>query len=115
MSTLVAFGPNGGLDDFDFEVPADLYFRSGGFAKRALGYRRFDSAAEAIRFVVEDLPRTDLPQVLLEVGEERIQPQQIPQLYDSPRYPLPRAPVTRALPAAALPPSRRGSSPARAL
>ena len=41
---------------FDYELPAELFTakRKGG-ARSRLGYRRFATAAEAIRFIVEDL------------------------------------------------------------
>ena len=45
---------------FDYAIPAELFMakRKGG-ARQPLGYRRFATAAEAIRFAVEDfLDRT---------------------------------------------------------
>jgi hypothetical protein len=41
---------------FDYGIPAELFMgkRKGG--PRQLRYRRFATAAEAIRFVVEELP-----------------------------------------------------------
>ena len=42
---------------FDYGLPAELFMlkRKGG-ARQRLGYRRFATAAEAIRFAVEDFP-----------------------------------------------------------
>lgn len=42
---------------FDYGTPAELFMakRKGG-ARQPLGYRRFATAAEAIRFAVEDFP-----------------------------------------------------------
>jgi hypothetical protein len=44
---------------FHFSTPAELFKakRKGG-ARQPLGYRRFTTAAEAIRFAVEDFPAT---------------------------------------------------------
>ncbi len=54
-----------------------------------MGYRRFWSAAEAIRFAVEDLPATGM-QVWLEVGNEQLNEDRIRQLYESGDYPFAR-------------------------
>ena len=42
---------------FDYGIPAELFMgkRKGG-ARQPLRYRRFATAAEAIRFAVEELP-----------------------------------------------------------
>ena len=57
-----------------------------------MGYRRFASAAEAIKFAVEELPPAQLLGAVLEVSEERFDCEGIRQLYDSPNYPLARQP-----------------------
>ena len=43
---------------FDYEAPAELFMakRKGSTRQQRLGYRRFATAAEAIRFAVEDFP-----------------------------------------------------------
>ena len=74
---------------FDYNRPAALFLESPTGRGRRQGYRRFWSAAEAIRFALEELPITGL-QVCLEVGEERYRNAAIRQLYDSPDYPLHR-------------------------
>ena len=57
---------------------------------RAVRYRRFAIAAEAIRFAIEELGREHLAGVYLEVDEERFDSTGIRRLYDSGHYPLPR-------------------------
>ncbi len=73
---------------FDYNRPAAIFLESPTATARPQGYRRFWTAAEAIRFAVEEFP-TGL-KVCLEVGKERYSNAAIRQLYDSPDYPLPR-------------------------
>jgi hypothetical protein len=79
------------MQDFDFNAMAEVFpstSRRGG--RRSVGYRRFDNAADAIRFVVEDLPPMLQLGVYLEVNEERYDSAAIRQLYDSPGFPRAR-------------------------
>ena len=54
-------------------------------------YRRFDTAAEAICFAIEELPAPMLTGVYLQVEDERFDGDQIRELYDSAAYPFARA------------------------
>jgi hypothetical protein len=78
---------------FDYSSPAELFIpkRKGvGGARRApTGYRRFATAAEAIRFAVEEFPvvRT-LSAFWIQVGDERFDSDEISQLYESSGYSL---------------------------
>ncbi len=79
------------MDSFNFSEPAELY-TSG---KRRVGqhsmtYRRFDTAAEAIRYSIEELPAARLPGAVLEVNEGRYRHEEIRKFYDSSAFPLPR-------------------------
>ena len=74
---------------FDYNRPAAVFMESPTGRGRPLGYRRFRSAAEAIRFAVEELPVTGM-RVWLEVNQERYSNAAIRQLYDSLDYPLTR-------------------------
>jgi hypothetical protein len=77
---------------FDYTTEAELFplvrrkFTKGG----PVGYKRFTSAAEAIRFAVESLPPDLLRGAYLEVAEERFDANGIRQLYESDTYPLVR-------------------------
>lgn len=53
-------------------------------------YRRFDTAAEAIRFAIEELPPLMLVGACLQIEDERFDSDQIRELYQSAAYPLER-------------------------
>ncbi|MEP7241578.1 MAG: hypothetical protein ABI697_11890 [Devosia sp.] len=75
----------------DYDASAEL-FPSRRFAKsQTTQYRRFPTAAEAIRYMIEDLPAKHLAGTFLEVNELRFEGEAIRALYDAPEYPLPRA------------------------
>jgi hypothetical protein len=76
---------------FDYCSPAELFMakRKGGPRQR-LGYRRFATAGEAIRFVVEEFPAIRALGVWMQVGDERFDSQDIDRLYERDDYPLPR-------------------------
>jgi len=76
---------------FDYGVAAELFMgkRKGGPRKR-LSYRRFATAAEAIRFAVEELPAVRALDAWMQVGDERFDGDDIQRLYESDDYPLQR-------------------------
>ena len=53
-------------------------------------YRKFDTAAEAIRYTIEELPAARQNGAVLEVNEERFRHTEIREFYDSNSYPLKR-------------------------
>jgi hypothetical protein len=79
------------MAEFDYNAAAELFPTRRRIPRRQpLGYRRFDKAAQAIRFAIEDLPADLLNGAYLEVEEERFNSDQIRGLYERQDYPLPR-------------------------
>jgi hypothetical protein len=77
---------------FDYCSPAELFTakRKGGSRHQRLGYRRFATAAEAIRFAVEEFPAMRALSAWMLVGDERFDSEEIHRLYESDDYPLGR-------------------------
>lgn len=77
------------MREFDFSVEAELYPpRNRKTAGRRFRYQRFDSAAEAIRFAIEELPAEVFSGSIIEAAEERLSSKDIRALYESEAYPL---------------------------
>ena len=77
---------------FDYSAEAELFpLKSRKFNRGPVGYRRFTSAAEAVRFAIEELHPDFLRGASLEVQEERFDRNGIRRLYESDAYPLVRA------------------------
>jgi hypothetical protein len=81
------------IPTFDYGVAAELFMgkRKGG-PRQPLSYRRFATAAEAIRFAVEELPAVRALGAWMQVGDERFDGDDIQRLYESDDYPLQRPP-----------------------
>ncbi|HWB44445.1 MAG TPA: hypothetical protein VG900_03325 [Hyphomicrobiaceae bacterium] len=79
------------MTNFDYQEPAELYASTslkGG--RRPVSYRRFQSAAEAIQYAIEELDPAMLRGTVIEVADDRLDAAQIRELYDSEGYPLTR-------------------------
>ena len=75
----------------NYNAEAELFPpRRRSFSRGPVGYKRFKSAAEAIRYAMEELPPELLLGAYLEVEEDRFDGPGIRQLYESEAYPLQR-------------------------
>lgn len=75
----------------NYSAPAELFPGKNSKQARSFGYKRFNSAAEAVRFAIEDMPATLLRGSQLEVDEARYDGAQILDLYRADTFPLDRA------------------------
>lgn len=72
---------------FDYDAPAELFLsKRVGFTRSK--YRRFASAAEAIRYAVEELRTPKAFGAHLEIGDQRLNSSDILRLYEAEDYPL---------------------------
>ena len=79
-----------GLTGFDYTASAELFPSRGKRNSGSIAYKRFSSAAEALRFAVEELPPPALLGAFLEVDEARYGFKEIHSLYEDAAYPLQR-------------------------
>ena len=77
----------GAAEAFNYEAVAELFTARN---RRSAGYRRFDRAADAIRFAIEELPPQSLLGAYLEVEAGRFDGREMRRLYDSAAFPLAR-------------------------
>jgi hypothetical protein len=89
-----------GLEGFDYQAPAELFPSRSKKGRGRIAYKRFDTAAEAIRFAVEDVPPPALLGAYLEVDEARFGLPEIQYLYERAAYPLKRRETVSAVPKA---------------
>ena len=75
------------MPHFDYNAPAELFLAKRTKSSREK-YRRFATAAEAIRYAVEDLRTPRAFGTWLEVGDKRFNSNEIQQLYEAKDYPL---------------------------
>jgi hypothetical protein len=70
------------MSSFDYNAPAEL------FLSKPMKGSRFATAAEALRFAVEDLRIPKAFGAWLEVGDKRFDGSEIQRLYEADDYPL---------------------------
>ena len=76
---------------FDYTEPAEVFASRIGAARHAsVIYRRFDSAAAAIQYAVEELSPDFATGTFLEAGDLRLCYAEIKSLYEDAAFPLPR-------------------------
>ena len=79
------------MENFDYNEPADVFVASRRLSKRyPMAYHRFQTGAEAIRFVIEVLGADKLLATVVEGSKVRLAGAEIRSLYDSADYPLSR-------------------------
>ena len=78
-------------DGFDYKASAELYPGKRSIRYRTIRYRRFESTAKALRYLMEEMPPELLAGAILETEERRFGADQITALYKDEAYPLPRA------------------------
>lgn len=79
------------MQKFDFNAPAELFPSRNRKIASKVRYRRFDTAADAIRFAVEELPEPLLLGAYIEINEARLGHKDIRALYESDGYPFEKA------------------------
>jgi Arc/MetJ-type ribon-helix-helix transcriptional regulator len=72
---------------FDHDAPAELFLAK-RTKRRREKYRRFATAAEAIRYAVEELPSLRSLGAWMQVGDERFNGDEIQRLDEASDYPL---------------------------
>jgi hypothetical protein len=75
---------------FDYRAGAGFYPCKSKQNTSRHRYRRFESAAEALRFAMEEMPSSLLRGSVLEVDEARFSGIQMQTLYEADEYPLTR-------------------------
>jgi hypothetical protein len=75
---------------FNYLAPAILWPAAPADNKRG-NYRRFETAADAIRHVIEEVPATMVGGTVLETESRRFGSEEIRSLYDAFEYPLNRS------------------------
>lgn len=79
------------MDQFDFQAAAELFPAMGRrVTRRIVSYKRFDTAALAIRYAIEELDPALLENAVLQVEDERYDVAAMQDLYASAAYPLKR-------------------------
>ena len=84
------------MTKFDYRAPAELFPSRNRKAKQLVKYRRFDTAADAIQFAMEELATPALLGAVIEINETRLSHAEIRELYESPDYPLKRQAMNEA-------------------
>jgi hypothetical protein len=82
---------NKAMNTFNYSTEGELFpAKSQRSRSRQPSYLRFASAAEAVRYAIEELPPNLLLGTYREVDEERFGREGIRRLYESSDYPLTR-------------------------
>jgi hypothetical protein len=82
-----------GLNGFDYSASAELFPSRSRAGKSRGRYMRFDTAAEGLRFAIEELSAQAALGAYLVVDEARFGVEEMRTLYENANYPLPRRTV----------------------
>ena len=77
------------MSHFNYTASAEIFFGA-PMRSRKMSYRRFDTAADAIAFAIEELDPASLNFATLEVDEVRFDRHAIRRLYAAVEYPYAR-------------------------
>ena len=78
------------MTHFDFQAPAALYLGSDAHTAASQGPRSFRTAAQALRFALEEAAPVSLRGASLQLAGKRYDNSQMSRLYRSAHYPYPR-------------------------
>ena len=78
------------MTKFDYSATAELFPGKNTRRSSRERYRRFSTAAEAVRYTIESLPAELVGGSVLEVEDRRFNGGQIRELYNAPACPLKR-------------------------
>jgi hypothetical protein len=78
------------MSPFDYNAPAELFLSKPAKGSRTK-YRRFATAAEALRYAVEDLRMPKAFGAWLGLGDARLDSNEIQRLYEANDYPSRKA------------------------
>jgi hypothetical protein len=79
------------MASFDYTAKIEVFLsRHKKWQTPAHNYRRFASAAEGIRFIIEELPSERFRGTYVKIGDDRLDHIKISELYNHPDYPLAR-------------------------
>jgi hypothetical protein len=79
------------MNEFDYQAAAELFpARGRALTRQIVSYKRFDTAALAIRYAMEELDPKLLQHAILQVDDERYDIGAMQSLYASAAYPLER-------------------------
>jgi len=79
-----------GPDGFDYNAPAELFPTRNRASKSRYRYMRFDTAAEGLQFVIEQMAAPAALGAYLVIDEVAFRLEEMRYLYESPGYPLTR-------------------------
>jgi hypothetical protein len=78
------------MTHIDFNARAELFLGSDIRTAAEQGPRTFRTAAQAIRFALEEVAPVSLRGALLRIGSQNFSRHDLPKLYRSAEFPLPR-------------------------